>query len=759
MQAKASKQELLKKIPEVKLHNYAFFNKGDLTFSDATDSWGFSERTFSNGAAYADLDNDGDLDIIINNINDKAFLYENTTRTKNDSASHFLQISFEGNENNRNGLGAWVAIYYGGKQQVYENTPYRGYLSTNQNIAHFGLGKITVLDSVVIKWPNNLSQVIVNVKADQVLKLKMADAKMHIEESKPLIPASSLFKEVTKSLGIDYKHFDFDFIDFNIQTTLPHKLSEYCPALTVGDIDANGFDDLVMGGNSTYPAQAFLQQPNVKFLKKPLLSNDTSHRIYHDAGLLLFDVNGDGSLDLYAASGGYKHQSGSPNYSDRLYMNDGKGNFSQATNDLPQNFTSKLCVSAMDYNKDGKLDLFISGRVDPWNYPKPVSSFIYRNDSKNGKANFTDVTSEVAPELTNIGMVCDALFSDFDNDNQTDLILAGEWMPVTFLKNNNGHFKNITSTTGVANQFGWWNSITAGDFRHTGRTDYIIGNTGLNTLYKASDQYPVYITANDFDKNGGYEAIPSLFLPDTKGALREFPAHGRDDIIDKMPFLKKKYNNYSSFASVTMDEIFTEEQKKGAIRLKVNNSQSCYLKNDGNGKFTMIPLPVMAQVSVLNGMIADDFNDDGNLDVLINGNDFGTEVAVGRYDALNGLLLQGDGNGNFLPLSILQSGIYIPGNGKALVKLMGSKGDYLIAASQNRDALKIFQLKEKTQIIKINPTEQFALIKYRNSKTEKTEFYYGSSFLSQSSRFIRVNKNMASITIYDDKGRQREIVL
>ena len=462
-------------------------------------------------------------------------------------------------------------------------------------------------------------------------------------------------------------------------------------------------------------------------------------------------------LDLYSASGGYRDPSGSPSYGDHLYLNDGKGNLISATDALPQNFTSKLCVRAFDYNKDGMLDLFISGRVDPHHYPKPVSSFIYRNDFKNGKAKFTDVTNEVAPDLQNIGMVCDALFSDFDNDGELDLILAGEWMPLTFFKNSGGQFKNITSTSGIADSFGWWNSIMAGDFRHTGRTDYIIGNVGLNSFYKANEQFPVYITGNDFDNNGGYEAIPSVFLPDVDGELKEFPAHGRDDVIDKMPFLKKKFNNYKTFATSTMDQIFTEEQMKGALRLKVNNSQSCFVRNDGNGKFTLIPLPAMAQISALNGMVADDFDDDGHLDMLINCNDYGTEVSAGRYDALNGLLLKGDGKGEFLPLSILQSGIYIPGNGKALVKIRSASGNYLVVASQNKDALKVFQLKKKKEFLFIKADDQFAIIKYRNGTVRKEEFYYGSSFLSQSSRFITLNNNVKSIEITNNKKQMRTI--
>jgi hypothetical protein len=641
---------------------------------------------------------------------------------------------------------------------VYENTPFRGYLSTIQNFAHFGLGKTSTIDSVVVKWTNDKVQVIKDVRVNQVLKVKIAEAGNRANSAEVLVSAAALFKEVTTSLGVDYKHREFDFIDFNIQTTLPHKLSEYTPALVAGDVDGNGLDDLIIGGNFDWGAKIFLQQPGGNFLNKNL-QNDFkgSTKEYQDAGLLLIDVNGDGSLDLYAASGGYKFKKGSANYADRLYLNDGKGNFSMVADALPQNFTSKLCVRSMDYNTDGKPDLFVSGRVDPWNYPKPVSSFILRNDTQNGRVQFTDVTDEVAPALRNIGLVCDAIFSDFDNDRLPDLILAGEWMPVTFLKNVKGKFVNSTEATGVGNKTGWWNSIVAGDFRHTGRTDYIVGNIGSNTLYQASDRYPVNITAKDFDNNGSYVPITSLFLPDIKGELKEFPANGRDEIVERVPTMKKRFNHYSSFAKATLGEILTPAQQQGTLRLSANTLQSCYLQNDGNGKFTMIPLPKQAQVSVLNGMNADDYDGDGNLDVLVNGNDFGTEVSIGRYDALNGLLLKGDGKGGFKPLSILESGIYIPGNAKGLVKLRGSTGKYLIASSENKGPLKVFELRRNVQTVPIAADDVSALIKFTNGKIRKEEFYYGSSFLSQSARFINFDKNVANITITDSKGKSRVI--
>jgi hypothetical protein len=414
-------------------------------------------------------------------------------------------------------------------------------------------------------------------------------------------------------------------------------------------------------------------------------------------------------------------------------------------------------VRAFDYNKDGKQDLFVSGRVEPGRYPKPVSSIIFRNDSRNGHTKFTDVTASVAPDLREIGLVCDALFTDFDNDNQPDLVLIGEWMPVTFLKNDNGKFRNVTDSTGIGNKAGWWSSIVAGDFRHTGRTDYIVGNVGLNTLFQASDQYPVSITSADFVENGSYLAIPSLFLPDKNGKLQEFIANGRDDIVERWPALKKKYERYATFATATMDDILPANKRATALRLQANTLQSCFLRNDGNGKFTMIPLPPAAQVSVINGMIADDFDEDGNLDVLINGNDFGTHISIGRYDALNGLLLKGDGTGKFSPLTIQQSGIYIPGNGKALVKMIGPNDSYIVAASQNQDRIKFFELKKKPSVVKMNSDDRVAMLHFSDGKIQKEESYYGSSFLSQSTRFISVTPRVSSIEITNQSGKTRMI--
>jgi hypothetical protein len=756
----ASKTQLLVEIPEVKIHNYAFKNNADLTFSDVTTDWGLKMPTFSNGAAYADLDNDGDLDLVVNNINDEASIYQNKERQINKENTHFLQVVLEGDALNKNGLGAFITMYYDkGQKQVWENTPYRGYLSTVQNIAQFGLGKINTIDSIKVEWPSGQLQLIKNVKVDEKLTIQWDAASPLMNRGAEVFATNSLFKEITDSLQVHYTHEQEDFIDFNIQKLLPHKFSEYGPAIAVGDINGDGIEDMILGGASHYSAQIFQQQANGSFKQSSLLSNTTyAGKSSSDQGLLLLDVDGDTDLDLYITAGGYEFKTNDKNYQDQLYINNGKGAFTKDTTAIPLNTTSKLCVRAVDYDKDGDLDLFVSGRVDPWNYPKPVSSFIYRNDSKEGKVKYTDVTTSVAKDLNNIGLVCDALFTDFDNDGWPDLILTGEWMPITFLKNEKGTFKNVTSTTGINNQVGLWNTITAGDFDNDGDMDYVVGNTGRNSFYRASDIYPISIYAKDFDNNGSYDAFPTLYLPTshTNEVKKEYPAQTRDDIVKQMIGMRAKFQNYKTFATATKDQLLSKEQLAVAQVVKANNLSSSYIQNKGAGKFEMTALPIQAQFSVLNGMQVDDYDGDGNLDLLMNGNDYGTEVSVGRYDALNGLLLKGNGKGQFTALSILESGIFIPGNGKALVKIRGAKGQYLMAASQNRGPLKIYTLKKPTLLLPVQPNDASAIIEYANGQKRKEEFYYGNSFLSQSARFISYNEKVKMITIIDQKGQTRK---
>ncbi|MCW3090893.1 MAG: RNA-binding protein [Ferruginibacter sp.] len=754
----ASKTDIISQIPQIKIANYAFKNSGDLKFTKVTNEWGMETASFSNGAVYVDLDNDGDLDYVINNINEEAFVYENTTNTSEKINKNYLSVQFNGGANNKKGIGAIAEIYFDkNKMQLYENSPYRGYLSTVEDKAFFGLGDIKTLDSVVIKWYNGKKQVIPNVAANQVLKVDIVNANQLITNNET-IATNNLFTDVTAVSGVSYVNHDVDFIDFNHQRLLPHKLSEYGPGLACGDIDGNGLDDVIASGTGDYPATILLQQANGKFTSKlmpPIIGTDV--RRPENLGTLLFDADNDGDLDLYMTSGSNQFIAGTPNYQDRFYTNDGKGNFTFNDAAFPLNHTSKSCVKAVDFDNDGDLDLFVGGRVLPDKYPLPVSSFIYRNDSKNGIIKFTDVTKEVAPGLQEIGLTCDGLWTDFDGDGWMDLILAGEWMPIQFFKNNHGKLENVSAASGINGETGWWNSITAGDFDNDGDIDYIAGNLGKNAFYRASHDYPITIYAKDFDKNQALDIITTVYLPDEQGKLKEFPAQTRDDQVEQIPALKKKFLTYKEFGRATITDIFDNGDLKDALKLQANHLENSYIENLGNGKFQLHALPVMAQLAPLYAMVMDDFNQDGNLDVAINGNDYGTEPGNGRYDALNGLVMLGDGKGNFSPLSIVQSGLFIPGDGKALVKCRGANNDYLLAASQNNGPLKIFAMKAKQKIIPLLPNDQYCLYTLKNGKKRREELYHGSSFLSQSTSFITMNASISSIEITNKKGEKRTV--
>lgn len=779
----ASKSYTLSQIPVVKISNYAFRNQGNLTFKDVTKDWGLVNPSFSDGAAYGDLDNDGDLDFVINNINDSAFVYRNNLVETKAKDANYLRINFKGSEKNRMGLGAFVEITYDkGKKQVYEHSPYRGYLSTVEPFAHFGLGAVTTVTEVKITWPAHdgkpaKSQTLRQVKANQVLT---ADIRNANEEATfpPVSPVRPVFRDVTDSVKLDFVHKEPEFIDFNLQKLLPHKLSQFAPAVSTGDVNGDGLNDLFIGGSRTQKGTFYIQTAQGTFQQQDLLpgpanippapvgtasyGRPASPKQEEDMGTLLFDADADGDLDLYIASGGFESEANNPAYQDRLFLNDGKGHFTLAVQALPKNLISKSCVKASDFDRDGDLDLFVGGRVEPGQYPKPVSSFVLRNDSQPGQPRFTDVTAQVAPDLKNLGLVCDALWTDYDNDGWMDLMLAGEWMPITLLQNVNGKLGNrqtIKLPDSQTDAIGWWNSLLAADFDRDGDIDYVVGNLGTNTLTQASVKEPISVYAKDFDNNGFYDAILTTYFPDQKGQRREFTYHGREDLIKQMISMRARFPLYKDYAEASIDKLLKEEELKDAIILRANYMKSAYIENLGNGSFKMKDLPVQAQLAPVFGMMAGDYDQDGHSDVLLVGNDYSNEVFVGRLDAMNGLLLKGDGKGNFLAVNPASSGFYVPGNAKALTSLTDANGNQLIVATQNRGPLKAFRAGHPGTVIKLAPSDVAAVVTYSDGRREKTEFCYGQSFLSQCARELPLGRGVKAVEIINSKGQRRPVTV
>jgi enediyne biosynthesis protein E4 len=750
--------KMVDKLPIVKVPNYAFKNSGGFTFANATKAWGLNQPSFSNGGAYVDLDNDGDLDLVVNNINEQSFIYENTLNNSQEKNKlHYLSVVLTGKDKNPRAIGSSIRIYYGGnKQQYYEHQPCRGYLSTVDSKAHFGLGSITTIDSMVVKWPDGKTQLLTNIKADQTLKISYENS---TETARKILPAmqASLFQEVGDKYGIKFKHQERDAVDYNIQPTLPHKLSQYGPGIAVGDIDNNGFDDFYIGGSAGNQGVFFMQDANGHFsIDSTRIARDNNPRI-EEMGVLLFDADGDKDLDLYVVAGSYEFSPNNPGNQDRLYINNGKGQFEWAPSALPKETSNGSCVRAADFDGDGDLDLFVGGRSVSGSYPVAPKSFILRNDG----GSFTDVTQQLCPELQNIGMITDALWTDFNKDGKPDLILTGEWMPVTFIKNNGQSF-TVDKTTGIDQHVGWFNSLVSGDFDNDGDIDYIAGNLGLNSNFKASTEEPMVLYAKDLDDNGKLDLMIFCYMRAEDGGRKLYPMHTKDDLSSMLVSIRKQYPTYKSYGRASIDELWSKQNRESAIALKANDLNTSFIENKGNGLFTIKPLPIEVQTAPIYGMLAKDVDEDGNLDIVMVGNDYGMEPGGGRHDAFNGLYLKGDGKGNFAATTIAASGFFVKGDGKGLATIHTATNEDLLLASQNQDSLLVFSKKTNsdnapTKWINLNPDDFYADIIYKDNRKRRIEFYYGSTFLSQSSRKFPIEKDAARIIITDFKGNKREI--
>ncbi len=745
-------KKLLEQIPEIKIPNYAFRNTGNIKFENATEAWGFNRPSYSTGAAYADLDNDGDLDYVVSNINDEAFVYENTSIKKE---ANYLRIKFRGSEKNMDGIGATAIAFYNNEKHLYEHYPWRGYLSTVEFAAHFGLDTLKQIDSMLVIWPNGKKQLFKNVQANQTILAEEKNASENYFSPAGVTVNNSFFLNITQQTECNFLHREYDYIDFDIQKLLPHKLSEYGPALAVADVDGNGRDDIFVSGAKGIPGTFMLQNIDGKFSSKTLQNlAGPAQKPEEEMGSLLIDVDADGDADLITCSGSNEVKNGDSSFIDKLFINDGRGNFVELKNALPQIAVSKNVIKAADFDNDGDLDLFMGCRSIPMEYPTPASGYILRNDTKNGTIKFTDVTNDIAPQLENTGMISDALWSDFDNDGKTDLLLCGEFMPVTFFKNSHGKFTKIT--TAISNETGMWNSIAAVDADNDGDMDYVAGNAGLNSFYKGTAAQPFQIYAADYDKSGSYDALPFLYLKNNNGQINQYPCFTRDDVVKQLIRIKGEFPTYKDFAKASLQDILKPAEIKNSLVASANNFATCIIKNNGNGRFEMLPLPCQAQWSAVYGIIADDFNGDGLEDILLNGNDYGIETGTGQSDALNGLLLLGDGKFNFTPQTMMQAGITIPGNGRALVKLRAGN-NYAFAASQNQGPLALFGLRNHGQIISLAANENTALLHFANGQVRKEEYFFGSSFLSQSAGFILMNDNIKKIEIINSSGEKRTV--
>ena len=554
-----------------------------------------------------------------------------------------------------------------------------------------------------------------------------------------------LFTNASVGTMPPYRQTELDFVDFKWTSLLARKYSQTGPGIAVGDMNGDGLDDFVLSGSAGNPATLFYQRPNQTFTTGHLPA-----KLQEDTGMLLFDADNDGDLDLYCVSGSSEFGSDAKAYRNRLYRNEGKGVFKLDSMALPLMTASGSCVTANDFDKDGDLDLFVGGRIVPNQYPTAPASYLLKND---GQGHFSDVTDRVAPALRHAGMITSALWSDYDNDGWVDLVVVGEFMPITFYKNSRGNALGKQSIV-LDNSVGWWNSVVGGDFDNDGDIDYVAGNAGLNSRYKASPDQPVCLYAKDFDENGRIDPILCRYIQG-----KEYPVHPRETLNTQMVGMRRRFRHYSDYGNATFTDMFSPDQLKGALVLKATNLASSYIENNGNGSFTIRSLPIAAQFSPLLGMQVADVNNDGNLDLLGVGNDYCTEPLSGWYDAGIGTCLLGNGKGAFTTMQARNSGFMADKDARALAVVNLAGGQPLYIVTQNRDSLCLLKptSKQFTMPIKVNRTDAFALTRLPTGKTRKTEFYWGSGYLSQSSRVLIPAGNIHAIQISDVQGRRRTL--
>ena len=674
--------DLLKRLPGYEEASYVFRNSGNLAFSDKTKEWGLDHKGFSYGAAYADLNNDGRLDLVVNNIDAPALIYENIQPA--DDAHHYLGIRLVGDSANSRGIGSRLILTAGGQKQYIYHSPYRGYMSSMDERDHFGLGRVKRVDSLEVIWPDGRYQLLTGLEADRSLILKQSAA-TDKREADSLPSRDRRFEPIDPRRGLAFKHQAPTPTDYSVQSLLPYMISQRGPPVAAGDVNDDGLDDVFIGGAAGVPGRLFIQRKDGSFVESTQGQPWEADKAYEDWGALFFDANGDGSPDLYVASGGYQLAPSSALLQDRLYINQ-RGRFTRDTGALPTMLTSTATVRAGDFNGDGRPDLFIGGRLSPRNYPSPTRSYILRNDG----GHFTDVTREVAPELlTPGGMITDAVWIDFDGDGRQDLVTVGEWMPIQFYRNDGIRLHEVTKSTGLPPSRGWWYSVATGDFDKDGRPDLVAGNLGLNYTYTTSNESRFGIYASDFTGNRTTDIVLTQEI-----AGKEYPFAGLATLGDAIYTLGVRFPTYASFAQAPVSEVFNPSQLQKALHFQTDTFASIYMHNNGGGKFSSSPLPNLAQIAPIKGIIVNDVDGDGNLDLIVAGNLYDVEPNTPRADAGNGLWLRGNGRGHFTPVPPSESGLLAPLNVAGLALIRTPAGKAVLVANTG-DSLQAFNIRKR----------------------------------------------------------------
>ncbi|MGH7698944.1 MAG: VCBS repeat-containing protein, partial [Gemmatimonadales bacterium] len=680
---------LLDRMPHVPIPNYAFRNNGDLTFTDMARPWGLARPGFSTGAAYVDLNNSGALDLVVNNINAPAGIYRN--RAREIHGHHYLAVRLDGSGANTAGIGAKVIIKQGGRVQMLEQFPTRGFQSSVDPRLHFGLGTDSLIDSLTVVWPDGRYQVLRDVAADRMITLSQEAATGGRGGKGPqcLVPPSAalcrpvpLFSDITARLGIDFKHRENTFFDYNREPLIPHQLSAEGPGLAVGDVNGDGLDDVYVGGAKWQAGALFIQRRDGTFRRadeRAFLADS----LHEDVDAAFFDANGDGHPDLYVVSGGNEFWENHAALQDRLYLNDGRGRFRRDPAALPRMAESGACVAVGDFTGDGHPDLFVGRRVVARRYGVAPRSYLLEND---GAGRFRDVTLETAPALAQAGMVTSAAWVDYDHDGRLDLIVVGEWMPIRVFRQENGRLADRTAQAGVSNTNGWWNAVTAADLNGDGFDDLVLGNLGLNSYIRASLAKPARLYLHDFAGNGGLQRVLTVYRNGVS-----YPLAGRDELAAAIPRLRDRYPTYADFGASRVEEIFSRADLKRAVVLEARVFASGVALNGGDGTFVLRPLPAEAQFAPIYAALVEDFDGDGLPDLLVGGNLYGVPPVRGRYDAGYGLLLRGDGTGRFEPVDLEAANLAINGQVRDLAVLGSTDGTRLIVVARNDDALMILR--------------------------------------------------------------------